>query len=215
MDDGFDCMFDLTTQTPGLFITATGTAVGKTVATCAIAAALRQRGLTVGVCKPLASGCRREREHLVNADAEALAHFADCRFPLNTINPIRYRPPVAPAGAIEAGGPPLDEQVIADSINTIADACDLMLVEGVGGVMVPLDDKRTVLDLAAAIGYPVVVVAGAELGTLNHTAMTCALLRQRGLKLAGIVLNRYQPDSPDPAVAILEGLADLEARDAG
>ena len=75
---------------PGLLITGTDTEIGKTVISCAIAHCLKTRGHTVGVCKPFASGCRKEREGLVNDDAEALAHFADCREPLDVINPIRF-----------------------------------------------------------------------------------------------------------------------------
>ena len=193
-------MDSLKLTTPGLFITATDTEVGKTVAACAIAAALKREGRKVGVCKPVASGCRAERNDLVNADAEALAHFADCRLPLNTINPVRYRRPLAPAAAAELEGRPFDERAVADALRAIADEHDVVLVEGVGGIMVPLDAERTVLDLMAAIDYPVVVVARGDLGTLNHTAMTCELLRQRGVRLAGIVVNRYDPESPDASV---------------
>jgi len=186
---------------PGLFITATGTEVGKTVATCAIAAALRREGHSVGVCKPVASGCRRERDDLINEDAEALAHFADCRFPLNTINPVRYRKPLAPAVAAEIEGRSVDEDAIAKSLREISAAHDVTLIEGVGGIMVPLAESRTVLDFMADLDLPIVVVTEATLGTLNHTAMTCELIRLRGLRLAGIVVNRYDPESPDASVA--------------
>jgi dethiobiotin synthetase len=190
----------LTLTNPGLFITATGTEAGKTVASCAIAVALRREGRTVGVCKPAASGCRRERDDLINDDAEALAHFADCRFPLNTINPVRYRKPLAPAVAAEIEDKPFDFDAVARSLNEINAAHDVTLVEGVGGIMVPLTKDYTVLDLMVEVGFPVVVVCDATLGTLNHTAMTCELIRQKGLRLAGIVVNRYDPESPDASV---------------
>lgn len=182
---------------PGLFITGTDTGVGKTVVTCAIAANLRQAGARVGVCKPIATGCRKEREGLVSEDAEALAHFADCRQSLSLINPVRYVLPVAPAVAAEATGQAVDFQAIAQSLAVLDRASDCLLVEGVGGLMVPLDHRHpnvTVLDLARAIGYPVVVVTRAGLGTLNHTAMTVHLLRQGGCKVAGLVVNGYDPD---------------------
>lgn len=186
---------------PGLFITATDTEIGKTAITCAIAAGLRQRGLRVGVCKPISAGCRWEREQWVNEDAEALAHFADCRRPLTTINPVRYREPLAPAVAAERTGRPVDWSAIDDSLTQLADASDVLLVEGIGGLMVPLDEKRTVLDLAGRIGYPMLVVARGNLGTLNHTAMTCRLVREAGLTLAGLAINFYHTDTNDIAEA--------------
>jgi len=187
---------------PGLFITATDTGVGKTVATCAIAAALR-RQITgkVGVCKPFATGCRRDREGLVSEDAEALAHFADCRAMLDVINPVRYARPLAPSVAAEAAGQPPDLHELLRCIEMLDADHDVMLIEGVGGLLVPLipdKPKVTVLDLIVEIGYPVAVVCRAGLGTLNHTAMTVRLLRDAGCDVAGLILNGYIPDPGDP-----------------
>jgi dethiobiotin synthetase len=186
---------------PGLFITGTDTGIGKTVVTCAIAAVLRQRGLTVGVCKPIATGCRHDRLGLVSEDAEALAHFSDCRLPLATINPIRYHAALAPAVAAERQSPEGDEAALAESLRQIDRVSDVVLVEGVGGLLVPTDRHRTVLDLITTLGYPVVVVTHARLGTLNHTAMTCRIIRQAGLRLAGLVINRYCIDTANLAEA--------------
>ncbi len=199
-------MFDtpLGLSQPGLFITGTGTGVGKTVITCAVAWALRQRGLSVGVCKPFATGCRRERGGLVSDDAEALAHFADCRQPLEVINPIRYAPPLAPAVAAEQTGSPWGVGPIRRSLELLGNASQALLIEGVGGLLVPLDEHHTVLDLAVWLGYPVLVVTQAGLGTLNHTAMTVRLLRDAGCCVAGLVVNGYGPDPAlhtDPAMA--------------
>ncbi len=186
---------------PGLFITATDTEVGKTVASCAIAACLRRAGLAVGVCKPMASGCRHDREGLVSPDAEALAHFADCRQPLHIINPLRYAAPLAPAVAAEQTDTPADWSCIAESLEQLDQAHDLLIVEGIGGWLVPLDQKQTVADLARWIGYPAVVVVRPSLGTLNHTALTCAAIRNTGTRLAGLIINRYRTDDPDPSAA--------------
>ena len=183
---------------PGIFVTGTDTGVGKTVVSCAIAANLRTHGMRVGVCKPLASGCRREREGLVSEDAEALAHFADCRESLSVINPVRYALPVAPAVAAEQSGEAVDFQAIADSLRVLERSSDVILVEGVGGLLVPLDHRNpryTVLDMAKAVGFPIVVVARALLGTLNHTAMTVKLLRDAGCDVAGVVVNGFDADS--------------------
>ncbi len=184
---------------PGLFITGTDTGVGKTVVSCAIATALRRQGRIerVGVCKPFATGCRRTREGLVSEDAEALAHFADCRQPLPIINPIRFAAALAPAVAAEQAGRGIDWPELVRCLGVQDTESDVLLVEGVGGVMVPLDPTQprvTVLDLAASLDYPVVVVARSGLGTLNHTAMTVRLLEGAGCRVAGLVMNGYDAD---------------------
>ncbi len=189
---------------PGLFITATDTGVGKTVITCAIAAAIRrqsgskEQGVKVGVCKPMATGCRKDREGLVAEDAEALAHFADCRQPLEVICPIRYRPAMAPGVAAEVTGIPVDWSALDRSLCLLDETHDVLLVEGAGGLLVPLDDAQprwTMRELALALGYPVVIVTRATLGTLNHTTMTVELLRAAGCKPIGLVINGFDPDS--------------------
>src|SRR5256885_16525429 len=133
---------------PGLFITGPDTGVGKTVVAGAIADWFRRRGARVAVLKPVATGCVRRREGLVSEDAEFLAHCADARHPLDLICPQRYAEPLAPGVAAERAGQPLDWQAIDGALKEISDASDVMIVEGVGGIMAPLDPKNTVLDLA-------------------------------------------------------------------
>ncbi len=185
-------------QTPGLLVIGTDTDVGKTVVSCGIAAALlgQTRG-PVAVCKPMASGCRRTREGLVSEDAEALAHFADCRLPLDIINPIRFRPPVAPAVAAELANEPVPWHQLAAALRRLDTYGRAIVIEGVGGLLVPLDptNRSTILDLAVALGLPAVIVARAGLGTLNHTAMTAALLRQARVPCVGVVVNGYDADA--------------------
>ncbi|MHC4996235.1 MAG: dethiobiotin synthase [Planctomycetota bacterium] len=194
-----DALPPLNLKTPGLFVTATGTEVGKTITTCAIAAALVKNGHNVGVSKPLASDCRLEDGQLINQDAEALKHFCVSHETLDVINPVRFMEPLAPAVAAELENTEIDYRAIADSLERLDRAHNPVVVEGVGGLMVPLDDQVTVLDLARWIGYPVLVVVGPELGTLNHTALTCKVIRDAGLPLAGIVINRFDPDTADIA----------------
>jgi dethiobiotin synthetase len=182
---------------PGLFVTGTDTGVGKTVVSCAIASDLRQSGLRVGVCKPMATGCRSERGELINDDAEALAHFADCRMSLDVINPVRFASPVAPAVAAEETGQAIDYEAIGRSITQLDAHHDVLVIEGAGGVLVPIDGRDvslTMLDLMVTMDFPVVVVVRPVLGTLNHTAMTVTLLRQAGLRVAGLVINGFEPD---------------------
>lgn len=192
-----DVLRDLNLRKPGLFITGTDTDVGKTVVTSAIAHYLNQTGMKVSVCKPMATGCRREREGLVASDAEAIAHFSDCRLPLDVINPVRFIPPMSPAAAAEAAGQEVDFAAIADSLTRLDEWGDVQLVEGVGGLCTPIcakDPGVTILELAAAIGYPVLIVCRAGLGTLSHTAMTARLLAAANVRIAGIVINGYVTD---------------------
>ncbi|CAE7840103.1 bioD [Symbiodinium necroappetens] len=201
--------------TPGLFVTGTGTEIGKTVVSCLIADQIRRfarPGERVGVLKPVASGCRKERGQLIAEDAEQLAHAADLDAAiggLDLVTPIRFKPAVAPAMALEMEGKEaLDWTPVDLAIKRLDETCDFVVAEGVGGVMVPMEKKPggtmkgvvTCLDMMKALGWPVVIVADARLGTLNHTALTVQAVRGAGLKIVGVVLNRYDPRSDDESV---------------
>jgi dethiobiotin synthetase len=179
---------------PGLFVTGTDTGVGKTVIAGAIAAWFRRQGSRVAVLKPLATGCERRREGLVSTDAEFLAHCADSPHPLDVICPQRFVEPLAPSVAAERAGTPVDWAAVQRSLDTMSRDSDLIIVEGVGGVMVPLDERHTVLDLAKWLRLPGVVVARAGLGTINHTLLTVETLRQV-TRVAGVVINRYPAEN--------------------
>lgn len=179
---------------PGLFVTGTDTGVGKTVVAGAIANWFARRQYRVAVCKIAATGCVRRREGLVSEDAEFLAVCADSRHPLDLICPQRYAEPLAPAVAAERARKPLDWFAIDNSIRLMSRDSDIMVVEGVGGIMVPIDQEHTVLDVAVALGVSAVVVARPGLGTINHTLLTVNALRQRGVEVAGVVINRYRAD---------------------
>jgi dethiobiotin synthetase len=184
---------------PGLFITGTDTGVGKTVIAGAIADWLRRRHRRVGVLKPVATGCVHRREGLVSEDAEFLAHCADAHFPLDVICPQRYAEPLAPSVAAERAKQPLDWEAVQRSLHVIEAGSEILIVEGVGGAMVPLDGSHTVLDLIRWLRLPVVVVARPDLGTINHTLLTLSALRSSGASVAGVVINRYPTDTPDAA----------------
>jgi dethiobiotin synthetase len=181
---------------PGLFITGTDTDVGKTLVAGAIAQYLHRAGLRVAVSKPTATGCVHRREGLVSEDAEFLAHCADARHPLDLICPQRFAEPLAPAVAAQRAGVAIDWQAIDRSIQLMSKDSDVMIIEGVGGILVPIDQKHTVLDLATWLAAPSVVVARPGLGTINHTCLTLMALRSGQLKVAGIVVNRYPTDTP-------------------
>ena len=183
----------------GLFITGTDTGVGKTLVAGAIASHFRRQGRRVGVLKPCATGCVRRREGLVSEDAEFLAFCADARRPLDIICPQRYAEPLAPSVAARRAGQPLDWESIQRSLDMIGSASDVIVVEGVGGIMVPMDDCHTVLDVARWLNLRPVVVARPALGTINHTLLTVNALRDAGLSVAGVVINRYPAESADVA----------------
>lgn len=181
-------------RAPGLFITGTDTDVGKTVITGAIAAAVRQKAVTPGVFKPIATGCRLTREGLVSEDAEFLSHCSETSLTLNQVNPVRYRDAVTPLVALERTKQPIDWQSLQLAYNNVIAAADLVLVEGIGGILVPLEPDYLLLDLMADMGLPIVVVAASRLGMINHTLMTLKICRDRGLSVAGVVVNGYRPE---------------------
>lgn len=195
----------------GVFVTGTDTEVGKTVISGALALLLRHAGRRVGVFKPFGTGGRRVvAEGFVNVDSEFLAWASDTHWDLATVTPASYGPPVAPLVAVEGSGQPIDWDAIAAAWNNIADDSDVMIVEGVGGVMVPITRSLTVLDLAEAFALPTIVVARSGLGTLNHTLLTVHALRSRGLQVVAIALNRYDHSATDLAtITNADVLADL------
>lgn len=185
-------------QAPGVFVTGTDTGVGKTAVAGGLARAISQAGRHVGVFKPIATGCRHmSGVGLVSGDAEFLAWAANSEQPLATINPVRYADPLSPLTASRRTRQPIDFDGIAGAWSRICANSDATIVEGLGGLLVPITEKLTVLDLAEAFGLPVLVVARAGLGTLNHTLLTVGAARARGLAVAAIAINRYRPHSPD------------------
>ncbi len=180
---------------PGLFITGTDTGVGKTVIAAAIADHFRRRGANVAVCKLAATGCVRRREGLVSEDAEFLAHCADSRFPLDLVCPQCYAEPLAPAIAAERAKQPLDWQTIQRSLTLMSRQSDVIVIEGVGGVMVPMDSQSTIVSVAAWLKIPSIIVARPGLGTINHTLLTLTALRAAKVEVPGVVINRYPVDS--------------------
>ena len=178
---------------PGLFVTGTDTGVGKTVVAGAIADWFRRRGSRVAVLKPVATGCERRREGLVSTDAEFLAHCADTRHPLDLICPQCYAEPLAPAVAAEREGRPLEWSAVQRSIDLMCRGSDVLIIEGVGGAMVPLDERHTVVDLIGWLRLPTVVVSRAGLGAINHSLLTLDVVRPVA-RVAGVVINRYPQD---------------------
>ncbi len=170
----------------GLFITGTDTGVGKTVIAAALAASLRSRGVDVGVMKPVATGCRQRDGELVSEDLELLTRAARVKDPLEWICPYRFEPPVAPW--VLTSEISLDR--IEKAFQQLSQRHDFLLVEGIGGLLVPLDARHSVADLVRRLRLPVLVVSRAGLGTINHTLLTLAAARSYSLDLLGVVMNR-------------------------
>jgi dethiobiotin synthetase len=185
----------------GLFVTGTGTGVGKTYVASLIARSLVAGGRRVGVYKPAASGCRREGDQLVADDAMALWHAAGRPATLGDVCPQRFQAPLAPHLAARAEGKELDRALLRSGITRWSGRAEIVIVEGAGGLMSPLSDEDYVADLAYEFGYPLVVVAPNTLGVINHTLQTlmAAAGYRGGLGVAGIVLNDVPSNRHDPS----------------
>jgi dethiobiotin synthetase len=181
----------------GLFVTGTDTGAGKTFVAAALAAALCERGLDLGVMKPAASGCRRIRGELVSDDALRLARAARSRDPRELISPERFAAPVAPSVAARLAGRRIALPRIARAFRELSRRHGFVLVEGVGGLLAPLSERLLVADLAAGLGLPLLVVAANRLGCVNHTLLTLAEARRRRLTVWRTVLSDVAPDRSD------------------
>lgn len=175
----------------GYFVTGTDTGVGKTVVSRALLHRLRKTSVSVAGFKPVASGCRMTPEGLRNADALALQQASSVVLPYDVVNPFAFAAPVAPHLAARAAGVTVDCAMIQQRIE--AAAVEYCVVEGVGGWLVPLNERQTVADLAQLLRLPVVLVVGLRLGCINHALLTAEAIRARGVNLIGWVANRIEP----------------------
>ena len=182
----------------GLFITGTDTGVGKTFVARGIASALRARGRRVGVLKPVETGCggglaRRP------ADALALRAAAGSTLPLDRICPYPLDAPLAPDVAARLENVRIDPREIVAAFRIIDRKHDVTVVEGAGGLLVPIVDRYTMADLACDLNLPLLVVVNSKLGAINHTLLTLEAAAARGLTVRGYVLNH--PSAADEAAA--------------
>lgn len=177
----------------GLFITGTDTGVGKTVISGAIIAALRSRGINAGAMKPLETGCLTLGKSLQPSDGAFLKSIAQMDDPLNRITPLCFESPLAPLVASEIEGREIDLRRIRTNFKRLTEKYEALIVEGIGGLLVPVKRDYFVLDLAKELGFPIVIVARASLGTLNHTLLTVNYAIKEGLNIAGIIINFSRP----------------------
>ena len=173
-----------------IFVTGTDTGVGKTTVTCGIAAALRKQGVRVGVFKPAETGCSPGADGvLVPDDAQRLKFFSDCRLDLRTLCPYALSEPLAPAVAAKRAGLTISLDGVTQFYQTVAAAHDLTLIEGAGGLLVPLTPQLTFADLVARLNVPLLVVVASRLGAINHALLTVRYARSIGLRVLGYVVN--------------------------
>ena len=182
----------------GFFVTATDTEVGKTVVSAGLAMTLRERGLNVGVMKPVASGGEEGGRGLFSQDALFLKTAAGVDDDLSLINPVCLRPPLAPTVAAALEGTTVRLGAVTDAYRTLAERHEAMVVEGIGGLRVPVTEEADVADVAGMMGLPLIIVARPGLGTISHCVLTVDAARAEGLTVAGIVISRY-PRAPDLA----------------
>jgi dethiobiotin synthetase len=176
----------------GLFITGTGTDVGKTYVAALIARALCDAGKRVGVYKPVASGCE-DRGGRLSCSPDAVALWEAARRPgtLEQVCPQMFAAPLAPHLAARAEGRSVNAPLLREGARYWQEVCDVVIVEGAGGLMSPVSNDDYNADLAAEFGYPLVIVAANELGTINATLQTLIAAKafHDGLRVAGVVLN--------------------------
>jgi len=179
----------ITHRSRGLFITGTDTGVGKTIVAGGLAAILRERGVAVGVMKPAETGCALADGNRIPSDAEFLRAMSGVQDPLETVVPYRLREPLAPAVAAALEGVEISTHKLAEGFEEISARYDFTLVEGAGGLLVPLKEKFLMLDLIKLLKLPLLIVSLVDLGTINHTLLTvrCALTEK--VAVAGIILN--------------------------
>jgi dethiobiotin synthetase len=178
----------------GIFVTGTDTGVGKTVVSATLARLLRMNGVRVGVMKPVTSGGSEAADGLVSDDAMLLCQAAGIAYS-EDVAPYVLREAVAPSDAARIDGVRIDFSVIKAAFNRLTAVYDYVIVEGAGGLMVPLSGGLLVADLARELELQLLVVARPGLGTINHTVLTCFAAQQMNLKVAGVIVNGM-PENP-------------------
>jgi len=197
----------------GIFITGTDTGVGKTFVAAGIIKAMREMGINVCPMKPFETGCKMRGGKLYPEDSLKLIEAAGINEPLDLINPYRFRKPLAPAVASEIEGVAISKRKIFAAYKQLLKKYDFTIVEGVGGIMVPVYKKYLCIDLINDLNVPVIIVSKAGLGTINHTLLTIDAARRRGIDVQGVVINNASGDGKDLSKksnpVIIEGLGGI------
>ena len=191
------------------FITGTDTGVGKTQVTAALLLTAQAHGLRALGVKPVAAGCVRTNGRLVNEDALLLQRCSSLSPDYAAVNPVALELAIAPHIAAERAVIELRAAALADRVREQeASGAEVLLVEGAGGWLVPLNQTETMADLVALLGYPVILVVGMRLGCINHALLSAQAIRAAGLELAGWVANSVAPEMD----CLAENIRTLEQR---
>ncbi len=177
----------------GYFVAGTDTGVGKTLISSALVYGFAQRGLRAAGMKPVAAGCVLEEGVWLSDDVKSLRAASNVELPQSVLNPYAFEPPIAPHVAAKWAGERIALPKITSAFAAAQSRVDMLVVEGVGGFCVPLNEHEDTADMAVALGLPVVLVVGVRLGCLSHALLTAEAIRTRGLTLAGWVANHIEP----------------------
>lgn len=184
-------------MTQGLFITGTDTGVGKTIVSSSLLELFNQQSLTTAAIKPVSTGTVLTEQGWQNEDAQILIQHCSTPLSYEEVNPIHYRPAIAPHIAAKELGESITVERLYKGCKRVLDkSADMTIVEGVGGWEVPLNNEETQADFAKRLGFPVILVVGIRLGCLNHALLTRAAIARSGVELAGWVANCIFPDMP-------------------
>ena len=182
--------------TRGIFVTGTDTEVGKTYVSCALLDMLKRQGVRTTAMKPVASGAEKIKGQYVNEDALRLQQAANVDAPYAQVNPYVFPEAIAPHIAAARAGVNVDFETIKQSFQSLAELSDFILVEGVGGWLVPLNPQQTVADLVKMLDLPVLLVVGMRLGCINHALLSVNAIKQSGARLQGWIANKVQGNYP-------------------
>jgi dethiobiotin synthetase len=181
-----------------LGITGTDTGVGKTLVACGLASAFARRGLRVSAMKPIETGVAANDKQ---RDGARLVRAAGDARPLEFLAPLTLPDPLAPLVASRLANTPIDIDALDAAVHSASAECDVLIVEGAGGLLVPITEELSFDALFARWSLEVVIVAANKLGVINHVRLTCAAARNAGLSIRAVVLNRVAPSDPDASVA--------------
>ena len=174
----------------GYFVTGTDTGVGKTAITAGIAGSLRNLGVNVGVMKPIATGYPQKIGYK-SADVTILVEAAGIKDPEDLINPVFLPIPTSPYDATKLLSVSIDMPLILTKFKKLLSLHDVILIEGIGGIMTPITKKFFVADMIKAMAIETIIVTRATLGTLNHTVMTCKICKDYDIIIKGLVINNF------------------------
>lgn len=176
-----------------LFVTGTDTDVGKTCVSASIVKNLRDMDIDVGVMKPFASGHKKNSSSLPQ-DVEILMKYSGSQDPIDLVNPYFFEIPTSPYDAAKILVQKINLQKVIDAYNKLLSSHDLVIVEGIGGLMTPITQNYFISNLISELDIDTIIVMGSKLGTVNHTLLTYEHCKQMHLKLKGFVINQTEPN---------------------